>query len=315
MQGVKLYVDTSHNLSTYEEIDAVGLFDGTLTAYDQTGGTTTLNGGTLSAAGQVILAGGTLTGSGSVYGNVVNSGGQVAPGLPVGTLSISDAYTQQAGGSLNLTISGPTPGTGYAQLNVGGPAVLGGTINVTRPGGYTPPSGTLFQVVSYSSSSGDFATKNGFSLGNGQSFQEQITANSLNLLTNQALLAFQAPLPNVTAGQTFTPVQVAILGANGNILTTDNSDQITLSINQGTLHGTLTQTVVKGIATFPDLSVTQAGSGYELSAAVSGITGAISNLFTVSPNTATHLVYLVQPSNIVFGSDIFPEVRLALEDA
>jgi hypothetical protein len=60
----------------------------------------------------------------------------------------------------------------------------------------------------------------------------------------------------------------------GNVVTSDNTDTITLSIgtnpNGGTLSGTLTLTVVNGVATFSDLSIDLAGAGYTLHAKVGG---------------------------------------------
>jgi hypothetical protein len=77
------------------------------------------------------------------------------------------------------------------------------------------------------------------------------------------------------AGQTITPaVLVAVVNAFGNVETSDNSDTITLSIGAnpggGTLSGTLTVTVVNGVATFNDLSIDLAGAGYTLHATIGG---------------------------------------------
>jgi hypothetical protein len=59
----------------------------------------------------------------------------------------------------------------------------------------------------------------------------------------------------------------------GNVVARANSDTIMLSIGtnpSGTLRGTLTLTVVTGVATFSDLSIDLAGSGYTLHATVGG---------------------------------------------
>ena len=62
-KGVKIYVDTDHELWNWEEIDAVQLLGTAPTAtYVQTSGTTTLAGGTLDA--DVDIQGGALAGTG-----------------------------------------------------------------------------------------------------------------------------------------------------------------------------------------------------------------------------------------------------------
>jgi hypothetical protein len=289
----------------------------TLTAsggYTQQAGTTTLNSATLTSSSAVVVNGGTVTGTGTISGGVLNEGGTVAPGQPIGILNITGTYTQDAGAALDIDIAGSTLGTQYDQLNVSGAVTLGGAINVNLSDGYTPVSGTLFKILPFASCNGDFSSRTGFGVGGGLVFTEQFASNNLSLLAYTANLLFQTEPTNVSAGQTFAPIQVAVLNSSGNVMTSDNSDQITLTINQGMLLGTLTQKVVNGIATFSDLSITQAAAGYQLTATVSGQAAGLSSFFTVSPGAATQLVYLQQPTNIVFGSAINPTVQLALED-
>ena len=81
-------------------------------------------------------------------------------------------------------------------------------------------------------------------------------------------------------------VVVAVVDQFGNVLTDDNTDTVTLAIGSnpggGTLSGTLTVTVVSGIATFSDLSIDLAGAGYTLHASATGVTGADSGPFTIT---------------------------------
>jgi hypothetical protein len=83
-------------------------------------------------------------------------------------------------------------------------------------------------------------------------------------------------MPTTTgAGQTITPaVRVAVVDAFGNVVTSDSTDMVTLSLgvnpSGGTLSGTLTVTVINGIATFSDLAIDLAGDGYTLHASVGG---------------------------------------------
>ena len=87
------------------------------------------------------------------------------------------------------------------------------------------------------------------------------------------LLFLQQPT-DTAAGQTISPVVVEVVDQFGNVETDDNTDTITLSIGAnpsgGTLSGTLTVTVVNGVASFSDLSIDLAGIGYTLHASVGG---------------------------------------------
>jgi hypothetical protein len=88
-------------------------------------------------------------------------------------------------------------------------------------------------------------------------------------------LVFLQQPTNTAARQTIAPaVKVAVVDQFGNVVTSDNSDTVTLSIGTnpsgGTLSGTLTVTVVNGVATFSDLSIDLAGDGYTLHATVGG---------------------------------------------
>ena len=77
---------------------------------------------------------------------------------------------------------------------------------------------------------------------------------------------------------------MAVVDQFGNILTSDDSDTVTLTIGSnpsgGTLSGTLT--VSGGIATFSDLSINVAGDGYTLHATTTGLANADSVAFSIT---------------------------------
>ena len=100
------------------------------------------------------------------------------------------------------------------------------------------------------------------------------------------LLFLQQPT-DTAAGQTLSPVTVAVVDQYGNVETDDTSDTVTLSLDTnpsgGTLSGTLTLTVVNGVATFSDLSIDLAGAGYTLHASLGGdLPDMDSNPFTIT---------------------------------
>jgi hypothetical protein len=101
-------------------------------------------------------------------------------------------------------------------------------------------------------------------------------------------LVFLQQPTDTAAGQTMGPVAVAVVDQYGNVVSGDNSDMVSLSLNPGgaggTLHGTLTLAAVNGVATFSDLSIDVAGLGYTLHATLGGSLPDIdSNPFNITP--------------------------------
>ncbi|HEX2120197.1 MAG TPA: DUF11 domain-containing protein, partial [Thermoanaerobaculia bacterium] len=126
--------------------------------FTQTAGTTWLLGGNLNGPAGVTLNGGTLRGNGTVTGNVNNSA-VVSPGLSPGMLTINGNYSQSSSGTLSVEIGGTAPGTGYDRLAVTGNATLDGTLSASFFGGFIPTDNDVFDVVTYGSRSGNFASE------------------------------------------------------------------------------------------------------------------------------------------------------------
>jgi ABC-type nitrate/sulfonate/bicarbonate transport system permease component len=63
-----------------------------------------------------------------------------------------------------------------------------------------------------------------------------------------------------------------------------------------------------GVATFSTTSIDKVGTGYTLTASSGTLGGATSWAFNIFANTATHLVFFVQPVNTVAGVAIAPAV-------
>ena len=118
--------------------------------------------GTLDPTGVANINGGVLTGSGTVSGNV-NNAGTINPGSPGGTLTVTGDFSQTGSGTLNLEMgANPSfvPQPGFDQLNITGVASPGGTLNVDSIGGFVPNPGDEFQVITFASRTGEFATEN-----------------------------------------------------------------------------------------------------------------------------------------------------------
>ncbi|HVE85973.1 MAG TPA: hypothetical protein VND93_24120, partial [Myxococcales bacterium] len=70
-----------------------------------------------------------------------------------------------------------------------------------------------------------------------------------------------------------------------------------------------------GVATFANLSIDKTGTGYTLTAASAGLTGATSSAFNVTPAAAAKLAFTVQPSSSTAGVALSPAVRVTVRDA
>lgn len=117
-------------------------------------------------------------------------------------------------------------------------------------------------------------------------------------------------LPNRPAVLTGTPaVQVAVVDAGGNTVTTDNTTVVTIGFSTGgnpttaVLGGTLARTVINGIAYFDDLTVDMVGTGYQLTAASSPLLPVDTTRFDIL-EAGTVLAFKVLPQNVVAGGVI-----------
>src|SRR5258706_5512056 len=137
-------------------------------------------------------------------------------------------------------------------------------------------------------------------------------------LRTPAKLTFTVQPSRATAGMVITPaMQVAIQDGYGNTVTSDTS-AVTVAIGAnpggGTLSGPQTVNAVNGVASFAGLSIDKAGSGYMLMASSGPLTSATSVSFTVTPATATKLVFTGQPTNVTAGMVITPAMQVAIQD-
>jgi len=132
--------------------------------------------------------------------------------------------------------------------------------------------------------------------------------------------AFTQQPATTTAGLAITPaVQVTAQNAS-NATVTSFTGPVTLAIavgtgaNGATLGGTLTVSAVAGVATFSNLSITKAGTGYKLTASSPGVAGATSASFTINSDVATTLHFAVQPTTTTANTIITPAVTVDARD-
>ncbi len=125
----------------------------TVTGGDQPGRVLAMAGGLVQVDGtidaQVVegFAGAVISGTGSITGDLANSGGIVQPGSGAGgVLSVGGDFVQDAEGTLLVDLTGSSSGA-FGSLAVAGTATVDGLLEIAL-GGFTPLNGASFTVLS-----------------------------------------------------------------------------------------------------------------------------------------------------------------------
>jgi hypothetical protein len=154
-------VNLLNNTTADVASDAMLTFDNSLTLGGNSltkigDGTLAVNNDFVSTGGTINCQAGTCSGSGTIGGDLNNSGGAVSPGNSAGVLTIDGDYTQGSGGTLAIEIAGTSPGDEHDRLVVNGQANLAGALAVTLIDSFTPLDGHTFDILDFNSVSGDF---------------------------------------------------------------------------------------------------------------------------------------------------------------
>jgi subtilase family serine protease len=247
--------------------------------------------------------------SGMSFGSPIESAGPgydlvTGRGTPVANKLVADLVGQASSGPgvTHFVVSAPTTTTAGAPFSItvtaddaNGNPVTGytGTVHFTSSDGQAvlPPNYTFT-----SADNGSHAFSVTLETAGSQSVSVADTSNSsiggsATLTVNAAAaskLVFGQQPTNATVGVAISPsVTVRVLDAYGNLLSSDNTDVVTIAIGSnpgsGTLGGTTSATVSGGVATFGNLTISAAGNGYTLSASSGSLTGATSSNFNVNP--------------------------------
>jgi hypothetical protein len=137
-----------------------------------------------------------------------------------------------------------------------------------------------------------------------------LTATARDIVVTPAAadhLAFVQQPTDTVAGAAISPaVTVQVLDRFGNLTTTSAGVTVSLSGSPSgaSLGGTRTQPAVGGVATFDDLSITRAGTGYRLTATAPGLSRITSAAFAVMPAAADHLAFVQPPADTTMGQPI-----------
>jgi hypothetical protein len=150
------------------------------------------------------------------------------------------------------------------------------------------------------------------------------TATSNNIAVGAgsgAQMLFTAQPTTTTAGQVISSpsgVSVQLEDSDGNPITTAGTP-VTLTLTAGN-NAALTapaqaNTDQNGIATFNNLSIAKAGTGYTLTASSSSIPSITSNAFDIVAGAATQVAFVQQPTAVASNQAIAPAVTVQIEDA
>ena len=251
----------------------------------------------------VPVAGKTFSDSGSTACHGAPGGGPPPSGgvsASLSTVSASPATITASNGSSMSTIT-------VTARDANGSPVSGATVVVAasgslntlpQPSGPTGADGTVTVTLSSKVAQPKVIS----AIANGVTITQTDTVTVVPDVV--AGLGFTVQPSTTAPGATITPaVQVAVQDQFGNRIP-DATNDVTLAIvvnpSGGTLSGTTTQTAVAGLATFNDLSIDQAGIGYKLTAAATGLDGATSLAFdvTVAPVVTISQTLLTAGQNL-----------------
>src|SRR5712691_6565020 len=133
-----------------------------------------------------------------------------------------------------------------------------------------------------------------------------------------ARVAFSSALSSARAGEPISPpVQVTVQDSAGRVTLRDTLVTLSLGANPSgdSLRGTKQVRSVNGVATFANLRLDKAASGYTLTAAAPELHPDTSGAFSVMPAPATELAFTVQPNATMQDSAIKPPIQVTAYDS
>jgi hypothetical protein len=160
--------------------------------FNQTAGSTVVD-GLLNAPGKgVNIQGGILSGTGIVNGKVLMAG-TMMPGDPTGIFTINGNYSQTSTGKLMEQV-GWINGSNASLFQVNGVATLDGTLALTLLNGYDPTVGDSFILMTFLMGQGSFDTVTGLNLGNNLFFDLMYDPHDVRVVVESQPVA--TPEPN-----------------------------------------------------------------------------------------------------------------------
>jgi T5SS/PEP-CTERM-associated repeat protein len=158
-----------------------------------------------AAGGRAVFLG-AVSGAASFTGvGTVEQDGDLRPGNSPARVTYGGDLILGGSADLHIELGGTTAGSQYDQLAVAGTAYLCGGLDVQLLNGFVPQPGDRFDVLTYGSRVGDFATFAGLNLGGGYALTPAVTGTTYSLVVTPvpepgglALLAVPAAVGWVT---------------------------------------------------------------------------------------------------------------------
>jgi hypothetical protein len=216
--------------------------------------------------------------------------------ITVGAASKLAFHVQPANATAGVAIA---PAVQVEVQDAGGNRVTGYTNNVTVAFGTNAGGGTLSGTKTVAASAGlaSFSTLSVDKAAAGYTLAATAVGVGTGATSNTFTISHAAadhltftvqPTNSQVAPQTLNSFTIQIRDAFDNLVT-DATDQVTLVITNGTgtagaaLGGTNPKSASGGVVTFSDLTIDLSGNGYRLDASASGLTGATSDPFNMTP--------------------------------
>lgn len=310
------------------ETGSQGTPTGTVQFFD---GATLLGTATLDSNGQATLTTSALPAGArtitAVYSGDADYNGSTSPVLiqNVGSTQIGSIVV--FAGSPQSTVVNTAFGTNLQArvLDTNGDPVAGVSVTFTAPQVTNLPTGTF---------TGQVPTATAITDANGVATAPVLTANTVagsftvtatigtltanfnltNIAAAASKLTYLQQPTTTTAGQPITPaVRIGIVDQFGNLTNSTAAVTIALGNNPTStqLNGTLTVNAIGGVATFSNLSINKAGTGYTLVATSTGLTSATSNAFNIVGGAAVRFV-ITAPTRVANGTSF--QVTITAQD-
>jgi hypothetical protein len=234
------------------------------------------------------------------------AGQSISPAVVVTAQDGSNATLTGFNGTVTLTI---TAGTGTFGASLSG----GTSVNATAVNGVA-----TFSTLSINKKGSGYrlsATASGLSGTTSNTFAINSGAASQVVFTNDP--GGPTTVGAIIPGLVGPSIQASIEDALGNPVASSANVTVAIGVNpdDGILSGTTTVAASSGVATFSDLSIGQVATGYRLAVSSSGLTGDLSQAFSITAGPADHLLFTVAPSDTIAGRSMRPIVEVTVFDA
>ena len=225
--------------------------------------------------------------------------------------NISPAITVEIrDGSNNLVTSATDNVTISINNDAAGGTTLAGTLTVAAVAGIATFSDIQLNKIA-----------SGFTLDVDSGSLTTDTSVAFDVIASNATKVgfFVEPSNTVAGSNVAAAIQVRILDVSDNVVTAATNN-ITIAFGtdpsaaSATLSGTLTVAAVAGVATFSDINIDKAFTGYTLTATSAGLTDDTSASFDITAATKAKLAFSVEPSNAEVDTVVAPSIKIEIQD-